>query len=392
MDWSAKSLRRIMLLIAFAILLFLGLQNLSLVLAFLGNVLTLFAPFLVGLCIAFVLNVPMRFLENKILTRKHPKHPPKKFWLAMKRPLSLVLTLLFVAGILFVILFLIIPELSRTFQKMAEDVPLFLQQVQQWMERKMGESSQFGQWLSQLEVDWNTIGQQLMAMLEGGAGGLINLTVNAITSMVGAIVTFVLGFVFALYVLLQKEKLAAQSKRAMAAYLPDPAVNKILSIGELSDKTFSSFLSGQCLESVILGVLFFVSMSLFQFPYAMMISVLIGFASLVPLFGAWIGCIVGAFFILLVSPVQALWFVVLFLVLQQVEGNFIYPYVVGNSVGLPSIWVLVAVTIGGAVLGIFGMLLFIPLSSVAYSLFRDATRKRLNRKRLKQKEHSEMKM
>ena len=233
-------------LIAFAILLFLGLQNLSLVLAFLGNVLTLFAPFLVGLCIAFVLNVPMRFLENKILTRKHPKHPPKKFWLAMKRPLSLVLTLLFVAGILFVILFLIIPELSRTFQKMAEDVPLFLQQVQQWMEGEMEESSQFGQWLSQLEVDWNTIGQQLMAMLEGGAGGLINLTVNAITSMVGAIVTFVLGFVFALYVLLQKEKLAAQSKRAMAAYLPDPAVNKILSIGELSDKTFSSFLSGQC--------------------------------------------------------------------------------------------------------------------------------------------------
>ena len=209
---------------------------------------------------------------------------------------------------------------------------------------------------------------------------MFNSTMSAIGSIVSGVTTFVIAFVFALYVLLQKEKLNVQMRKVMYAFLPEARVEWCLEICSLTGKSFSSFLTGQCVEALILGTMFFIVMSILNMPYALLVGVLIAFTALIPIFGAFIGCIVGAFLILMVNPLQALIFVIVFLVLQQIEGNLIYPKVVGSSVGLPSIWVLAAVTIGGNLMGIVGMLIFIPIVSVVYTLFRASVYKHLKMK------------
>lgn len=209
---------------------------------------------------------------------------------------------------------------------------------------------------------------------------LFNSTVSLATSIFSGVFNLFLGVIFAMYVLMQKETLARQITNVLRAHLPDAKTDRLLEIGRLSNRTFSRFLTGQCLEAVILGLMFFVTMCIFRFPYALMIAVLIAVLALIPIFGAIIGCVVGAFLIFVGDPMQAFWFVVMFLILQQIEGNFIYPKVVGTSVGLPSIWVLAAVTVGGGVMDIFGMLVAVPLSSVLYSLLRDSTNRRLARR------------
>ena len=374
-EWNIKNVKRIMLIIAFAILLFLGLQNLSMVLSFASSLLQLLAPFFVGFGIAFILNVPMRFLETKVFRER--KKPAGKIWKKLRRPVCLVLTLIFVAAIIAVVLFLVLPELSKTVISFLDQVPVFLQRIQDWLRQALGQDSQLAAWMSQFAVNWEEIGGQAMAVLQGGVGGLFHITVNVVTGMIQGIVTFTLGFIFALYVLLQKETLAAQIKKLLRAYTSPRVERKILEIGELSDQTFSRFLSGQCLESVILGGLFFIGMTIFRFPYAIMISAFLAFTSLIPMFGAFIGCVVGAFFVLLAAPGKTIWFLVLFFVIQQLESNLIYPYVVGNSVGLSPIWVLVAVTTGGSLLGVWGMVVFIPLFSVLYTLLRRDVQRRL---------------
>ena len=251
MEWNIKNVKRIMLIIAFAILLFLGLQNLSMVLSFASSLLQLLAPFFVGFGIAFILNVPMRFLETKVFRER--KKPAGKIWKKLRRPVCLVLTLIFVAAIIAVVLFLVLPELSKTVISFLDQVPVFLQRIQDWLRQALGQDSQLAAWMSQFAVNWEEIGGQAMAVLQGGVGGLFHITVNVVTGVIQGIVTFTLGFIFALYVLLQKETLAAQIKKLLRAYTSPRVERKILEIGELSDQTFSRFLSGQCLESVILG-------------------------------------------------------------------------------------------------------------------------------------------
>ena len=201
--------------------------------------------------------------------------------------------------------------------------------------------------------------------------------------LVSMAMNFAIGFVFSCYVLLQKEKLGRQVLKAAYAILPVKTVEYLGHVCTLASKVFSSFITGQCIEAVILGSMFFVSMTIGRFPYAMLIGVLISFTALIPVFGGIIGCWVGFFLILMVSPLKALAFLILFLILQQIEGNLIYPHVVGNSVGLPAIWVLVAVTLGGNLMGIVGMLIFIPLVSVIYTLFKEWVSERLEQKKVK---------
>ena len=216
---------------------------------------------------------------------------------------------------------------------------------------------------------------------QDGAGNVINSTVSAIGSFVSGVATFVIAFVFACYVLLQKEKLKVQVKKVLYAFFSEKRVEWILEVCSLTAKSFSSFFTGQCVEAVILGTMFFIAMSILNMPYALLVGVLIAFTALIPIFGAFIGCVVGAFLILMVDPMKMLVFVVTFLILQQIEGNLIYPKVVGSSVGLPSIWVLAAVSIGGSLMGIVGMLIFIPIVSVVYTLFKASVYKHLRKKR-----------
>ena len=219
-----------------------------------------------------------------------------------------------------------------------------------------------------------------MSFFQNGAGSVLNSTMSAIGSIVSGMATFVIAFVFSCYVLLQKEKLSVQVKKVIYAFFSEKRAEWMLEVGSLASKAFSSFFTGQCVEALILGCMFFIVMSILNMPYTLLISVLIAFTALIPIFGAFIGCFIGAFLILMVDPMQMIIFVVTFLILQQIEGNLIYPKVVGSSVGLPSIWVLAAVTIGGSLMGVVGMLIFIPITSVVYTLFRASVYKHLRKK------------
>lgn len=259
-------------------------------------------------------------------------------------------------------------------------IPVFFAGVRDEAERIFASNPQILEYMNQLEVDWQEVFQNMVAFLKSGAGTMLNTTFSAAVSIVSGVSSFLIGFIFAIYILLQKETLGRQMKKVLAAFLPEPAVGRILDIMALTERTFSNFLTGQCVEAAILGTMFFVALTVIRLPYALLIGVLIAFTALIPIFGAFVGLAVGVFLMLMVNPMDALVFTITFFVLQQIEGNLIYPYVVGNSVGLPSIWVLVAVTVGGSMMGIVGMLIFIPLCSVLYALLRDGVNARLRRK------------
>lgn len=377
-------MKKIRWLIAFAVLLYLGIQNLSVVLKYVKALWGLILPFALGGAMAFVLNVPMTFIE-KILFGKARKKEGKKGKMAdhMARPVSLVLSIVLVILVVLIVVLVVAPELGRTLvsvvKKVEEDIPL----AQKWLTDTFQSDSEIVKWASSIEIEPQKILDSIGSVLKNGADNLVSSTISVTMGIVNMAVNFAIGFVFACYILLQKEKLGKQVLKAAYAILPVKTVEYLGHVCTLASKIFASFITGQCIEAVILGSMFFVTMSIGRFPYAMLIGVLISFTALIPVFGGIIGCWVGFFLILMVSPLKAFAFLALFVILQQIEGNLIYPHVVGNSVGLPAIWVLVAVTLGGNLMGIVGMLIFIPLVSVLYTLFREWVYERLDEKKLK---------
>lgn len=326
-------------------------------------------PFILGGAIAFILNVPMRNIEGHLHFKGRAK--------GLKRPVSLALTICLVAGILFLVVFVVAPQLLETFEILQKNVPAFFAGLGKAAEELFANNQVILEQMNHIDMDWQQILKDTANFLKTGAGSMLNTTFSAAVSIISGVSSFLIGFIFAIYILLQKENLKRQAVKLLAAFLPARAVVKTMEIGALTERTFSSFLTGQCLEAVILGAMFFVSLTVLRLPYALLIGALIAFTALIPIFGAFVGLGVGAFLMLIVNPVDALIFTIAFFVLQQIEGNLIYPYVVGNSVGLPSIWVLVAVTVGGSIMGIVGMLVFIPLSSVIYALLKEEVNARL---------------
>lgn len=373
MEFNKKNIRTVVLIIFSCILFYLGIKNIGLVAESFRNVIGVASPFILGAVIAFILNVPMARIESWLFRRTDKLKKGR-------RPLSFLVTLTLVIGIIIVAMYIIIPQLAQTLQSIAMQLLDAFNAAQDWIYSKMSYWKELQDVLEKLTVNWNEIIQKLSILMQDAATAMVNSGVSAVSNIIGAIVNFFIGFVFAVYLLMAKEKLAGQGKQAIYALFKETTAEKILYVCTLSSRTFSRFISGQCLEACILGLMFFVAMSLLQMPYAMLIAVLIAFTALIPMVGAFIGCVIGALLILMVSPVKALIFVVMFLVLQQIEGNLIYPHVVGGSIGLPSIWVLVAVTVGANVMGIAGMILFIPLCSVLYSLFRFFVKNRLKEK------------
>lgn len=365
---NKKFLRNVLGIATFCILLYWGLQNMDRVAAFLGMVGGLLLPFLLGAAMAFILNVPMRAIET---------HLPQKLQRA-HRGISLVLTLAAVVGVVMVVSLLVLPQLKNTVQTIAARMPAFWAQAQQWANELMIRYPELADWLSEAgNLNLRNVTQQVMDWLKNGGLALVGNTVTAATGIISGFVNFFIALIFAIYLLFQKETLSRQGRMLLFAWMRPEHVEKVLEVVRLANKTFSNFLSGQCLEACILGALFAVGMLLFRMPYVLLVSVLVAVTALIPVFGAFIGCFVGAFLILIQNPMQAVVFVILFLVIQQIEGNLIYPRVVGGSVGLPSVWVLAAVTLGGSMFGVVGMLVMIPLCSVLYSLLRTATRERL---------------
>ena len=350
-------------------------QHLNVVWGALMAALGVFAPFLLGGSIAFVLNVPMRAIERHVF-------PKERQMDRLRRPLALIFTLVAVLGVLTVAMWVIIPGVKEAILSAALQVPEAVDALLLKLQAFAVYLPELGEYLAGLELDWQSIAQRVMDVVKNWGGGLLSSGGGLIGGAVSALSTFVIGLIFAIYILLQKERLGRQAKQVLYALSPKERADRTMEAARLTERTFSSFLSGQCLEAVILGCIFVIAMTLFKMPYALLVGVLIGLTALIPIVGAFIGCVVGALLIALTDPIQALVFVGLFLVLQQIEGNLIYPHVVGSSVGLPSIWVLAAVSVGGSLMGIAGMLLFIPLCSVVYALFRAYVKGRLAEKKV----------
>ena len=381
MELSKETKKHLMQVIAFAILLYCGIEHFDVVIAAVRFVLGISMPFLLGGAIAFIVNVPMKKIEKYLF----PKNKKFEKW---RRPAAYLLTLDCIIGILALALVVIIPELGNTVAMLGEQIPVAIKAVQKWLADIPKQYPALAPAIEELNIDWSAVSASVVNFVQSIASSAVSSGVGVFSGIVSGVTTFVIAFTFSIYVLFQKEKLARQGKQVLYALFPDKATEKMLLVMRLSNQTFSSFLSGQCLEAVILGTMFVISMSLFGMPYAMLTGIVIAITALVPIFGAFIGCAVGMLLIVMVNPIQALWFLVLFLVLQQVEGNLIYPHVVGNSVGLPSIWVLAAVTIGGNLFGIMGILVFIPLCSVLYALFATFVKKRLKERKVSESKWS----
>ena len=366
-----KQIRRLMVLAAVLVLAVIYSGKLLVAIAFIYRITK---PFIYGAAIAFVLNIPMRAFEDKLLKGWRGKLAGR-----FKRPVCLVLSLVTVALVVAVVLGTVVPQVTATAAEVGRKIPGFAENAMAWLNEIAENYPVFAEQirkLEQIEINWESMLDNIIGFLKNGMADMLTSTVSVASGIISGIVNGVISFIFALYILSSKEKLESQGKRIISAFLPAKAASKTLEICTLLNKNFSSFITGQCMEAVILGIMFVIAMSVFRMPYALMVGVLIAFTALIPIVGAFIGCGVGAFLILIDNPLQAMWFVILFLILQQVEGNLIYPKVVGNSVGLPSIWVLMAVSLGGSLFGVGGMLIFIPLTSTCYALLRESVNSR----------------
>lgn len=388
MELNQENIRKIKEIILFTAVIIVCLWKYETVLDILFFVLNILTPFILGGAIAFVLNVPMNFVQRHLFDEERIKK--SKVLQKMARPVSMILVLIAVFGIVAIIMFILIPQLGETFANLGRSIQAFIPQIQEWAARLFNDNKEIMDTVNNLEFDWNKIMDTGINFFKSGAGSVVDSTITAAKSIVSGLTTFFIAFVFAIYILLQKEKLGVQAKKVLFAFVRRGRAEATVEVLSLTYNTFSSFLTGQCVEAVILGSMFAVSMTILKLPYALLVGMLIAFTALIPIFGAFIGCGVGAFLIFMVDPMKALIFVVLFLVLQQIEGNLIYPHVVGNSVGLPSIWVLAAVSIGGSLMGVVGMLIFIPIVSVVYALFREIVYLKLKKNQIDPKELENM--
>ena len=332
----------------------------------------MFSPFVLGAAIAFILNVPMRVVEKPLKFVQNE---------SLRRTLAIILTLVIMVLAITGVVLLLVPQITETIQLLIPKLIDFVMRAETALMHFLEANPELLQWVSSTtdlqSLDWAGLIQKAAAMLKNSVSVIATGAFSAVGGVTSAIVDLVIGLVFALYCLARKEILARQGRRILYSVLPEHFCDETIRVLRLTNSTFSNFISGQCLEAVILGCLFAVSMSIFKMPYIPLVSVLIAVTALIPLVGAFVGCFLGAFFILVNDPIQALVFIAMFLVLQQIEGNLIYPKVVGTSIGLPGMWVLVAVAVGGDLMGVAGMLVMIPISSVLYTLIREFTNRRI---------------
>ena len=375
MELGKKQIKSILKIIFISIAFYFLLKEIRLVVRGVGYIWDVFSVFAFGGAMAFVFNVPMKVVEEKYLSRF------KKLGGA-KRPLAFLITLTLVLFVIYLVMFIVVPQLAATLQVLVGEMQELYTKLPDIVENLAIKLNLTEETVKSLQIEWSQLSETAIKAVQGVASGIIASSTGFITGVVNAITQFVLSLIFGIYLLFSKEKLGRACKRIIYAVLKENRADNVLDILRLTNRTFSKFLSGQCLEAVILGAMFIVAMTIFRMPYALLVGVLIMVTALIPIVGAFIGCIVGAFLILMVNPMQALWFVVMFLVIQQIEGNVIYPKVVGSSVGLPPILVFAAVIIGGDLFGVAGMLVFIPLTSVFFTIAKSAIEIKLEKKNI----------
>lgn len=372
MQIDKKLMRKLFVLVAGSIVFAWLLLDTARANALFGAVWSTVAPFAFGAGIAFVFNVPMRAIEYQLKDIRKD---------GLRRLLAILLTLFLLVLIIMFVIELLVPQIRETVDALTARIPVFAENAAVNIMVFVDNNPELKEYILETtnleQLDWPSILQNIFKVVADSVSKLMGGAVNVIGNVTGALVNAVISIVFALYCLTNKDTLASQGRRLAYAFLSEKNADRIIRVLHLTNVTFSNFISGQCLEACILGGLFAVAMAILKLPYIPLVSVIIAVTALIPVVGAFVGCGLGAFFILVNDPLQAVTFVAMFLILQQLENNLIYPRVVGTSIGLPGMWVLVAVTIGGEIMGVGGMFVMIPLASVMYALVKEYTNKRL---------------
>ena len=366
-----KKIVKYIVLIAVMVLVVLRFDTL---LGFVGKLWSIATPLVLGAVMAYILNIIMKKLEQFFFPKSK-----QKIVTSIRRPVCIVLSILLIVLVVFLIIRLVVPELVETIRLIGQWIPVGLQKGQEILLENSDQIPELEKWIASFEFDWESTVQKVIQYLTTGVGGLLGSTLTLVGTIGGGVTNFVIGLIFAIYILASKEKLQNQIARTAKAYSKPELLKKTEKVLKVADETFSSFIVGQCTEAVILGVLCIIGMKLFGFPYAPMVGTFIGATALIPVVGAYIGGAVGFIMILTVSPVEAAFFLLFLVVLQQLEGNIIYPRVVGSSIGLPGMWVLASVTVGAGLGGIIGMLLGVPLAATAYKLLRSDVHQRVDK-------------
>ena len=369
-----KTRKDILFIISYVAIIIFALVNFDKIITAFNYVLNILSPFIVGVLLAFVLNVLIKFIETKIFG----KIKKGKVWKKIKRPISITVSLILVGLIIYFVMNLLVPQLRNSVSLFTDTLPEYKEDIINILEKFDVEETtvaKVGEYLDNFT-------KVITDYIKGNSKDVLSITTEVATSIISIVSKGIISIVFAIYIIAQKETLKRQVDKLMNAYLKPKVSNKIRDIAVMSNKTFSNFVTGQCLEAIIFGLLCFFGMLILRLPYASTISVVLGFTALIPVFGAIIGTILGAFLILMVSPVKAIIFVVFVIVLQQLEGNLIYPKIVGKPIGLPGMWVLFSVTIGARIAGIWGMLIATPLFSVLYSIFSKTVNDRINKNKV----------
>lgn len=384
MELNWQNMKKIMFIVAFGIILYIALQNLGFLYVTFDNILKILTPFILGGCIAFVVNIPMKFFEKLLLSKKEKKQIKNKEYKInnFKRFISIFVSLFIIIFILVWLVTLVIPELVNVIKTFIQYLSSLPATLSPYINDLATNYPELGEELSKIQIDFSNILNNIIEFFKNAGSGIVDFTGKAISSTVNGIVNLIIGIIFTFYILMGKEKIGRNLKRIVLAFMPSRVASKTLEITELSKDAFTKFVSGQLKEAVILGLLCYIGMVILRLPYSLTISLLTTVTALIPIFGALIGAGVGVILLLAVSPIQALIYLVFIIVLQQIETNIIYPKVVGSSVGLPGIIVLVAVTLGGSLGGIMGMIVSLPIASVGYTLIRAGVSKRLKEKNI----------
>ena len=341
----------------------------------LGTIFRIINPFIIGGCLAFILNIPMSFFERKLIARKRKKNKNKnkKINKRLLRVLSIIFAIVVILLIVTFIFTLILPELVNVIGLLIDNIPYYVERITEFANKYDLNLPDLNSIIEEANLDIEAVKQSLI----GSIPSLLLSSISFVGSIISGISSFFIAIIFAIYILIDKEKLQAQVTKLLYAYLKEEKVNKIINVGKVTRTTFKNFFTVQCLEATILGVLCIIGMLILRIPYAIPIGILIGVTALIPVVGAFLGAAIGAILILAVNPIKVITFIIFIIILQQVEGNLIYPRVVGNSMGLPGMWVLFAVTVGGSLGGILGMLLGVPTTCVIYTLLKQNVNNRI---------------
>lgn len=349
----------------------LNIQNMYIVFTY---IFSLLSPILIGIALAFMLNIPMKFFENKLLKALDKNSFIRK----SKRPLSILLTLTIVLGIIITLIFFIVPQLSQSISTLINILPTSITSIEKSLSSSLHSTDLF----DKIWPPFSNIWKETLSTITSITGNILTNVVNLTIGITTTIVNFFMAFILSIYMLASKEKLLRQCKKLIYAFIPLKHANRILEVVHISDRMFSAFITGQFIEAIIIGIMCFVGMTIFSMPYAILISIIISVTALIPIFGAFIGIIPGIFILLTVSPATAFWFIVLIIVIQQIEGNVIYPKVVGNSLGIGGIWIMISMLIGADTFGILGMIIGIPLFGIIYTILSKVVNSKLKDKNL----------